>query len=250
MQNPETAYMTYHCNIGPQHIGYSYTGQELADEGWHTYSMQWTPDILIWYIDGIQRFNTTTCIPNYPMFILANLAIGGNWPGAPDATTPFPTYMDIDYIRAYKFVPSGGVSLTGPGDGLPFTNAPTIAPRGLVTFRNPTLSKDYVTRGDNVTISVTLDVGGAGLNKAIVQAFVQPWMDTQHSIVGYNFMDVTVAAGSSQTLSFVATIPNDTADGYYRVGYGIFSEGWSNTLMWQNVANALGVNAVIGGTSK
>ena len=33
---------------------------------------------------------------------LANLAVGGNWPGMPDATTPFPGYMDIDYIRVYQ----------------------------------------------------------------------------------------------------------------------------------------------------
>jgi hypothetical protein len=36
------------------------------------------------------------------MYVLANLAVGGDWPGAPDATTPFPTSYDIDYIRVWK----------------------------------------------------------------------------------------------------------------------------------------------------
>jgi beta-glucanase (GH16 family) len=35
------------------------------------------------------------------MFILANLAVGGVWPGYPDASTRFPARMQIDYIRVY-----------------------------------------------------------------------------------------------------------------------------------------------------
>ncbi len=31
-----------------------------------------------------------------------DLAVGGDWPGAPDATTPFPSYFEVDYIRAYQ----------------------------------------------------------------------------------------------------------------------------------------------------
>jgi beta-glucanase (GH16 family) len=34
-------------------------------------------------------------------FILLNLAIGGSWPGAPDASTPFPSQMLVDYVRIY-----------------------------------------------------------------------------------------------------------------------------------------------------
>lgn len=49
------------------------------------------------------------------------MAVGGNWPGPPTGTT-FPQYMDIDYIRAYKYVSNGGISLVGPGEGLPLTN--------------------------------------------------------------------------------------------------------------------------------
>jgi hypothetical protein len=30
------------------------------------------------------------------------MAIGGNWPGYPDATTPFPSSMFVDYVRVYQ----------------------------------------------------------------------------------------------------------------------------------------------------
>ena len=36
------------------------------------------------------------------MYVLANLAVGGDWPGYPDDSTPFPSYLDIDYIRVYQ----------------------------------------------------------------------------------------------------------------------------------------------------
>ena len=38
-----------------------------------------------------------------PMYMLANIATGGDWAGAPDHTTQFPARMQIDYIRAYRF---------------------------------------------------------------------------------------------------------------------------------------------------
>ena len=36
-----------------------------------------------------------------PQFSLLNLAVGGNWPGNPDATTVFPADMQVDYVRIY-----------------------------------------------------------------------------------------------------------------------------------------------------
>ncbi len=44
---------------------------------------------------------TGTSLPpaTLPFFILLNLAVGGNWPGAPDSTTVFPQTMTVDYVR-------------------------------------------------------------------------------------------------------------------------------------------------------
>jgi beta-glucanase (GH16 family) len=39
---------------------------------------------------------------NHPFFLIANLAVGGNFPGSPDETTTFPQQMRIDYIRVYQ----------------------------------------------------------------------------------------------------------------------------------------------------
>jgi beta-glucanase (GH16 family) len=36
-----------------------------------------------------------------PQFLLLNLAVGGSWPGSPDATTVFPSEVLVDYVRLY-----------------------------------------------------------------------------------------------------------------------------------------------------
>jgi beta-glucanase (GH16 family) len=35
-------------------------------------------------------------------FLIMNVAVGGNWPGSPDATTIFPQTMYVDYVRIFQ----------------------------------------------------------------------------------------------------------------------------------------------------
>ena len=37
-----------------------------------------------------------------PNFLILNLAVGGDWPGYPDDTTPFPAQYEVDYVRVYQ----------------------------------------------------------------------------------------------------------------------------------------------------
>ena len=70
---------------------------------WHTFGLDWRPDALIWYVDGIERWRYTDRkrIPSEPMYLVLNLAVGGDWPGSPDSTTVFPSYFDVDYVRVW-----------------------------------------------------------------------------------------------------------------------------------------------------
>jgi beta-glucanase (GH16 family) len=36
---------------------------------------------------------------DHPFFLLMNVAVGGDWPGNPDASTVFPQTMLEDYVR-------------------------------------------------------------------------------------------------------------------------------------------------------
>lgn len=90
----------------------------LADE-FHTYSILWDEKQIIWYLDGVQYcvINTQPVGLNAfraPHFIILNLAVGGNWPGSPDAATTFPQVYEIDYVRVYQKSTTGVTAEAGP----------------------------------------------------------------------------------------------------------------------------------------
>lgn len=76
--------------------------------GYHTFSLEWEPSVVRFYVDGhLYETRTPRDIPgkrwvfDHPFFILLNVAVGGNWPGSPDASTSFPQRMLVDYVRVY-----------------------------------------------------------------------------------------------------------------------------------------------------
>ncbi|HEX6972639.1 MAG TPA: glycoside hydrolase family 16 protein [Limnochordia bacterium] len=81
--------------------GGSFSGPDFAAD-FHTFAVEWTPDLIRWYVDGIERYRATQPVPQGPMYMLVNLAVGGNWPGSPDEQTPFPSSFDVDYVRVYR----------------------------------------------------------------------------------------------------------------------------------------------------
>jgi beta-glucanase (GH16 family) len=98
------AYFTHHWRDESRkhqsHGGHVDDGDLSA--GFHTYAAEWSPEVIVWYLDGKEAFRSTRSVPKeLPMYMLANLAVGGQWPGAPNADTPFPSSFDIDYIRVY-----------------------------------------------------------------------------------------------------------------------------------------------------
>jgi beta-glucanase (GH16 family) len=89
------------------------SGQTAA--GWHTYGMIWSSGSMAYYVDDpthpyvtyTKSSLTSLSGAVWPFdagqanFIILNLAVGGDWPGSPNATTPFPSQMLVDYVRVY-----------------------------------------------------------------------------------------------------------------------------------------------------
>ncbi|MGM7700273.1 glycoside hydrolase family 16 protein [Pseudalkalibacillus sp. Hm43] len=78
------------------HLGPDYS------KGFHTFGIEWTPSKIVWFIDGVERFQTDKYVPQEEMYLYVNTAVGGDWPGSPDDTTVFPQYFEVDYIRVYQ----------------------------------------------------------------------------------------------------------------------------------------------------
>jgi len=105
--NTAEAYMTYHWRghaAEPESNGEKWTGPDLSQD-FHTYGVLWEPSAIRWFIDGREvraAFTDDSNIASFPQYLLANLAVGGSWPGAPEATTPFPSDLEIDHIRVWQ----------------------------------------------------------------------------------------------------------------------------------------------------
>lgn len=89
----------------PQSTGREYAGPDFT-AGMHTFAVEWKPDALRWYVDGVQRFETRQPTPDVAMYVILNLAVGGDWDGAPDAATVFPAALLVDWVRVYR-LPNG-----------------------------------------------------------------------------------------------------------------------------------------------
>jgi beta-glucanase (GH16 family) len=112
--NPREMYSTVH---GPGYSGAKGLSQkfelpagEAVDTGFHLYAVEWTPKTIKFFFDDkLIVEQTTKSLPtgatwvfDHPFFVLLDLAVGGYWPGEPDAATTFPKQMLVDYVRVYK----------------------------------------------------------------------------------------------------------------------------------------------------
>ena len=81
--------------------------------GFHTYGMIWSPGKVQYYVDDPAHPYATYTPADLPKgavwpfddgryFFLLNLAMGGDWPGPPAATTPATVEMLVDYVRVYQ----------------------------------------------------------------------------------------------------------------------------------------------------
>ncbi|MBU1097597.1 MAG: hypothetical protein CVV23_11590 [Ignavibacteriae bacterium HGW-Ignavibacteriae-2] len=124
--NDNRIYGTAHWDNNGSHASYggskSLSSGKFADD-FHLFAIEWTKNSIRWYLDGNQ-YHVIDITPaelqefhqNY--FIILNLAVGGNWPGSPDATTSFPQRMEVDYVSVYQDRSEfPNVTLTNPAAG-------------------------------------------------------------------------------------------------------------------------------------
>lgn len=109
-RSPREIFTSLHTKTG--HGDYASTKTtriENIEEGFHTYTADWTKDQITFYVDGQKVY---TFAPkdksqevwpfNQPFYLLVNLAVGGNFGGKEVDHTVFPQEFVIDYIRVYQ----------------------------------------------------------------------------------------------------------------------------------------------------
>lgn len=105
---PDRVWMTLHLpqpgTWRPKSSGGEWAGPDFT-AGMHTFAVEWEPGGLRWFIDGVERQRIEQTTPDVAMYVILNLAVGGDWDGPPDAATPFPSEMLIDWVRVYRRKP-------------------------------------------------------------------------------------------------------------------------------------------------
>lgn len=126
-----------HESLGSIHFGSTFPKRQLVthvhripDGGtvsdFHVYAVEWDPGEIRWVLDGVtwarQDFWWSCSLTrsgkgvlprgpkdiqpwpapfDQPFYLLMNIAVGGNFPGAPDESTAFPADLVVDYVRVY-----------------------------------------------------------------------------------------------------------------------------------------------------
>lgn len=101
---PNRVFLTVHwlSSTGYQADGSAITGPDFTN-GWHTYAVNWQPNRIDWYVDGVLRKTVRgSVVPHKSMEMIFDLAIGGRLPGDANRSTPFPRTMQIDYVKVYE----------------------------------------------------------------------------------------------------------------------------------------------------
>lgn len=111
---PNLVSSAYHYNTVPNTSNFvydEYTATNLDGspvnfhDSFHDYAVEWESDEIRFYVDG-NNYHTISSndVINFatPKNIILNLAVGGIFGGNPDASTPFPSELLVDYVRVWE----------------------------------------------------------------------------------------------------------------------------------------------------
>jgi beta-glucanase (GH16 family) len=94
---------------GGNAITKTYTLQNSRfDTDFHVFGVEWDENYINFYVDNVLYNQITPSdvtgdwVFNNPFYMILNMAVGGNYPGAPNSETPFPQEMLVDYVRVYQ----------------------------------------------------------------------------------------------------------------------------------------------------
>lgn len=103
---PTVTTSAHHFKVGPDNAnqynsGTLDTGRNLQ-QGFNEYGLEWTASSIRTWINDQTVFTDTVAIPQGPMFLIMNAAVGGHFDGVPASDAIFPTQFRIDWVRVWQ----------------------------------------------------------------------------------------------------------------------------------------------------
>jgi beta-glucanase (GH16 family) len=203
-------------------------------DAFHNFAIEWSPNEIKWFMDGILYSTKKPAdFSGFPwrfdkdFHIILNLAVGGNWPGAPNASTIFPQTTEVEYVRVYQKnsdLAVKGLAIVEPTATTTY-KVPTIAattynwsvPAGTTVISGQGSSEISVKWGSvsgDITCSITTPCGTTSATKTIE---VTPNLLKNWSFES-NFQNWTTTVSTTAAATFSsptdATAPNGTRIAY------------------------------------
>ena len=208
-------------------------------QAYHKYAMLWTPTQITFYFDDIPFETHTPADTNgnpwaysgHTFYMIANIAVGGNWPGAPDAHTTFPQNLLIDYIKIYT---------------LPF-NGPHNIP-GVIQ------ADDFDNGGQSISYKTITNTNNGGAYRPELGVGIQPATGGGYDVgwsAGGQWMKYTVNVQSTGTYTATFRVSSGASGGSFHLedpnGHALTGPivvpgtgGWQN---WVTVTSSISLTA-------
>ena len=230
-----------HISYGTAHWGIDYnnkgsSGNTITNpngnysDDFYTYSIEWEPGQIRWYLDGVlfHTLNESDVVAPFTWpfdekfhFIL-NIAVGGNWPGAPDNSTVWPQTMQVDYVKVYQLL--NNIVIDGKKSVEPAASNTTYSVPSL----NNTSYAWSVPNGATI-------ISGAGTNEITVD-----WANTAGDIS----VDISNPCGSTTSVFPVYVTPNLSPNPGFELNESLwdfnFANGASGDLLINTTDKVLG----------
>lgn len=188
---------------------YSLSSGIFADN-FHVFDITWNQKQIVWHVDGI-TYNTLDITPSAlscfqkNFFVILNLAVGGSWPGYPDASTVFPQTMQVDYIRVYQDTTAfPSVSITTPQNNSSFPADTNIILTANASMLNGNISK----------VEFYQD------SKKIGESYVSPYMMTWNNVAAGVYNISCIAYSNTGLFSTSDTVQVNVGSGAKTSPYG------------------------------
>jgi beta-glucanase (GH16 family) len=208
-----TAYASVHTAQTGSHTS---VGQAVNvgnfSSGYHTYAVDWEADTITFYYDNKQVMQVATPADMHsPMYMIANLAMGGGWAGSADASTPAVSQMNIDYIRAW--------------DSNPYTNGGAI-PSGTIPTDPQSMAIHDVLRVDPAQSDLTglagqVAAGSASFSDLVAQLTHEANATSSVATLNYEFF--TGSAPTSAGMDFLVAPSGPNANNLNSAYYQAFN---------------------------
>ena len=197
-------YTTYHWITSGTYYADSWgTSGTDYSQGYHTYGVSWLPNSIVFYIDGVPVYSVSGAqVSSQPMYMLLDFAVGGSWPGAPNASTSFPASYNIAWVHAYQY-----------------NSAPAV-PKTPIVYGPTTLSAQTVLPGGSITAASSLIVGPTALvNPSLTMQLATFWGDANIASSGTTIAVGPCPANTTTPFKIKYAVPGGLAPGTYTVNY-------------------------------